>query len=222
MHDLFKDIEAVGFDLDGTLYKSTPEMYGFFYEQAAIKVLAKMPGLETIENAKEIFIKYSEELESGSKAFMAAGYGITEATSVMYDVLLKAEPKTLKLIAHDSYLVEILKKIKATYYSYLITKSPKGIARNKLRKIGIHDDYFNAEFFGDDPILMRKTKGEALEKVARISSIPLIKHAYVGDRVKADIIEPKTLGIKTIAVWNEYQEADVSIKQIHDIEDILL
>lgn len=222
MHDLFKDIEAVGFDLDGTLYESTPEINNIVQEQAAIKILAKRPELETVEKAKDFYIKHFNELESGSKTLMAAGYDKMEAVSAMHDVLLRAEPHTLNLLAEDPDLVEILKKIRDMYYSYLITKSPKGIARNKLRKIGIHDDYFDAEFFGDDPILMRKTKGVALEEVARISSIPLKKHAYVGDRVKADIIEPKTLGIKTIAVWNEYQEADVSIKQIHDIEDILL
>ena len=63
---------------------------------------------------------------------------------------------------------------------------------------------------------------DALEEIARISSIPLEEHVYVGDRVIADVIEPKSLGMKTIAVWSKVPEADVSIEHIHNLKTVLL
>ena len=220
MDDLFKNIKAVGFDLDGTLYKLTPEMDELLIRLVAIKILEKRPDLRTIEEAKDFYRKHSKELESGTKTFMLAGYSEPEARAAMRDALQEGE--NLDLIPEDQELVDILKKIKDEYYSYLITKSPKDLARNKLRKIGIYDDHFDAEFFGDEPILIGKRKTDALREIANISSIPLGEHVYVGDRINSDVIEPKSLGIKTIAVWSEVPEADVSIEHIHELSDILL
>lgn len=220
MDDLFKNIKAVGFDLDGTLYKITEEMDNRIRGFAAVKILEKMPELKDIEGAKEYYSKKYVELESGTQAIMSAGYKEPEAREIMYDALEKGDISDL--LKRDEELVDILKKIKDKYYSYLITKSPKDLARNRLRKIGIYDNHFDAEFFGDDAILTGRRKTDVLKKIANISLIPLEEHVYIGDRVNADVIEPKSLGMRTIAVGSEIPEADVSISNIHKLSGILL
>ena len=220
MNDLFKNIKAVGFDLDGTLYKIIPEMDRLIVGFAAEKVLEKKPELRTIEEAENFYRKNYKELESGTKTLMLAGYSEEEARNAMKNALKKGEQ--IDLIPEDQKLVGILKEIKEKNYSYLITKSPKDLAKNKLRKIGIHDNHFDAEFFGDDKIVQGHTKKEAIEEIARLSSIPLEEHVYVGDKIKADILDPKSLGMKTIAVWNKIPEADISIENIDEIGKILL
>ena len=105
MNDKFKNIKAVGFDLDGTLYKTAPEMDESIARFAAMKVLEKKPELGTLERAIDYFHKNYKELESGTKTLVSAGYSEPEARAAMEDSLQKGE--MLDLIPEDRELVEI-------------------------------------------------------------------------------------------------------------------
>jgi len=218
--DFFKDVKAVGFDLDGTLYKATEEIDDRIGEHVAAKILEKSSEFKSIEEAKTFYKKRYKEIESGSKTLMEVGYEPIEAREVMKKCL--DESDISDLLQKDEELVNILEQISKKYFIYLITKSPADIGRKKLASIGIDESIFKYKVYGDNIWFIGKTKKEALTRVFEESSIPPDQHVYVGDRRNDDIINAKLLGVKTIAVWSRIEEADATALHIHDIKELLL
>ena len=68
----------------------------------------------------------------------------------------------------------------------------------------------------------KKIHGSIFSYFLRISEYPAHEHVYVGDNLKGDILPPKSLGMRTIAVGKEIKEADFSVEKIYDIRKLLL
>lgn len=219
MSDQFKHIKVVGFDMDGTLYKSLPEMDERIIREAGKKVLEKNPDLGSIEEAIEVYSKRSKELESGMRTLKEFGYG-ENAPKVMAKVLEDAD--ITDLIPEDEVLAEIIEEITKKYFTYILSTSPRVRGERKLKKIGINIDSFNKIIFGDDPWMLGNPKKIAYEHILEETGMPPEEHVYVGDRKMSDILGPQSLGMKTISVWKEIPEADVSISHIHKIKNLLL
>ena len=220
MLDAFKNIKAVGFDLDGTLYKITPQIDDRVKTMIAEKILEKKPELGTLENALKFHIEKFQELESSFKTVVAAGYTEDEASLIMKRIL--EESDITDLIPEDPELVKIIEAISEKYYTYLISTSPSEAGIKKLRAIGLKEDSFNSITFGDAPWFTKQPKTVAFEHAIKSSNIPAEEHIYIGDRKKADILFPKELGMHAVAVYSQIPEADFSIDNIHAIKDLLL
>lgn len=218
MHELFKKTLAVGFDLDGTLYKSTQEMDNRIRSLVAEKILEKKPELRNIENARELYEREYVELESGMKVLEKAGY--RNAGEIMLDCLDRSN--ILDLIQRDDILAGILSEIAEKKFTYLITTGTRSTSISKLQKLGINPALFGISIFGDDLLILKKQKAPAFQYVMQKSKINAGNHVYVGDRRNADVLLPKELGMRTIAVWNPISEADFYIEHIHNLREILL
>lgn len=218
MIEEFQNIVAVGFDLDGTLYNTTPAIDNRVRTKIAEKILEKMPTLESVEGARDFYETSYKILSSGTKVLEEIGY--ENSREVMDECLATAD--VLDLINDDQNLEDILKEMRCWYFTYLLTSSPKPVALKKLEKIGISPGLFYLTAFSDTPSLGNKQDGAAFKYVIKESSIAAANHVYIGDRLNSDILPAKRLGMKTIAVWSEIPEADYSIKDIHDIRRTLL
>ncbi len=214
MIEIFEDIVAVGFDLDGTLYKTTPAIDDRVRTKIAEKILERMPTLESVERARDFFETSYKTLSSGTKILKEIGY--ENPREVMDECLATAD--VLDLINDDQNLEAILKEMRCLYFTYLLTSSPEPVALKKLEKIGIGPGLFYLTAFCDTPSLGNKHDGTAFKYVIKESSIAAENHVYIGDRLNSDILPAKELGMKTIAVWSEIPEADYSITDIHDIK----
>ena len=216
MKEVFRETYAIGFDLDGTLYRSTPEMNDRIRTQIAEKILKRRPDLRDISTARIFFEKYYATLNSGSKVLKQVGY--ENPKRVMEEYLATAD--ILDLIERDDELVKTLEGLHNRYFQYLLTSSPEQLSLQKLECIGINPELFNLRIFGDQNL--SKREGTAFEYAVRSSSYPADEHVYIGDRREPDILPAKNLGMKTIAVHSEIPEADLSLENIHDIEEVLL
>ena len=234
MVEIFDDIVAVGFDLDGTLYKTTPAMNNRVRTRIAEKILEKLPALESVERSRNFFETHYKELSSGTRVLEEVGY--ENYREVMDECLATAN--IIDLIKPDMELNNILEDIHSGYITYLLTTvdeaervafvlqvNPlrvRGLAEveealKKLEKIGINPELFHVKTFSDTPYIGHKHDGTAFQYIIGATSISADDHVYIGDKLNSDILPAKKLGMRTVAVWSEIPEADYSIKNIHDI-----
>ena len=213
-----RDVYAVGFDLDGTLYRDTPEIQNRVRTEIAKHLLIKNPNLVTISNARLYFEDRYKILQSGTKVLAEAGY--EEASKIMDDCLARAD--IIDLLKVDEKLAQIMNSIKTVFFTYLITGSPRDIASKKLARIGLNYTLFNRTVFSDTLNAGSKSDGTAFQNILSSISIPPSHHVYIGDRINSDILPAKKLGMKTISVWSNIPEADLSLKHIHELEMVLL
>lgn len=220
MNSIFKNITAVGFDLDGTLYAQSSQMDDRIVELFSIRVLAKIPELKTLEAAQAFGEKKYRELESRKKTLEAIGY--TNANEVMHEIFQEADSS--QFLNRDERLIETLQAIrKNKKYLYLITTAPSKEGKAKLEKLGVNERIFDLLVYGDNPLIAERPKDEVAFRHAITSSgIPAEQHVYIGDREKADILAPQAVGMKTIAVGKSIPAADAYAASIYDIKEILL
>lgn len=218
MSNLFKNIRAVGFDMDGTLYEYVPEISERIARRAAEIILDFKPELETIEAAEAFFINESRKKESRYKAMLAAGH--PEPKIAMKEIL--EEIHTEELVNEDVKVAELVKRISDEKYTYLVTTSPSTVASKILAKLGIDENWFKRAVYGDDPLIDGNPKVNAMTDIIEESGIPVGEHVYIGDRQISDIIEPKKLGMKTIAIGSKFPEADAFARTIYEVENLLL
>lgn len=207
-----KDIKAVGFDLDNTLYPNSKEIDNRIRNEIAKRILEKKPELKSIEKTKEIYEK--KYLGIGSWTKVLGGIGIKNPEKVMYRCMSRAD--ITDLLEEDEKLIKILERINDKYYTFLITSSPEDLGLSKLRKIGIHLSLFDYSVFG-----ISKVNTNVFYDFLKQSKYSSKEHVYIGD-LKSDILPAKSLGMKTIAVGMRIKEADIYIKNIHDIERLFL
>jgi FMN phosphatase YigB (HAD superfamily) len=214
---MIEKIEAIGFDLDGTLYPSKKEMDDRIRQEISKKILLKKPELENLEKAREHFEERYKELHSGTEILRETGY--PNAGEIMDKCLANAD--VLDLIDEDKELQKILERLKDKFMLYLLTSSPKELSIKKLEKMGINPEIFNYMFFSDTPNIGSKGSGEAFNYVIREMGIEPSQHLYVGDRERTDVIPAKEKGMETIRIGEE-SSASITIKNIKDIEEVLL
>jgi len=218
MNPLFTCIKSVGFDLDQTLYPPNQEINDLIRNRIARKILENNLGLKDISNVRAIYDKKYEEVGSWIKIFNEMG--INEPKKELQKCL--SDPKIVDFIKRDDKLKEIMKFLSSKYFTFLITNSPKALSIPKLNKIGVGIGIFHYCIFGDSPDFSTKLDGRVFKNYLNSSSYLPNQHVYIGDNLKTDILPPKSLGMKTIAVGKEILEADFSVKNIHNIEKLLL
>ena len=212
-----ENIKIVGFDLDGTLYPSKPEIDDRIRKEISQKILEKKPEFVSLENARGYFeIRYSE-LNSSREILREVGY--ENPKEVLGECLNNLN--ILDLIEPNNYLRDLIKKISRKYLIYLLTSSPEKDALLKLGKLGL-EGFFETAFFTDNPSVGSKSRGEAFDYVLKRFEVSPEYHVYIGDREKQDILPAKERGMKTISVWKKIPGADIFIPHINQIGDVLL
>ncbi len=214
---MFRTTYAVGFDLDGTLYPPSQEIDDRIRNKISKKILEKRPDLENLANARDFFERMYEQLKSGSAVLRLVGYEKPEL--VMEECLTTAD--VLDLIKKDDKLATIIEDLHSKYFTYLLTSSPEQISLQKLERLGINPRLFSLRIHANTESL-DKIDGSAFRYAAISSSIPADEHVYIGDRRQSDILPARELGMKTIAVYSEIPEADLSLPHIHDVRGLLL
>lgn len=211
-------IDAIGFDLDGTLYESKTEMDDRIRDQIALKMLDKLPNLRTQKAARLYFEDRYKELGSGGKVLKEIGY--ENPAPIIDECLAKAD--ILDFLKSDPTLSRIMRKLSESKLVYLITSSPEELALQKLERLGISPTIFSHKLYSDSDHNLSKTDESAFRYMIKETNIPAINHVYIGDRKGPDILPANTLGMQTIAVWSNIPEATLSIMHIHQLENILL
>lgn len=213
---MLNNIKVIGFDLDNTLYSSTPEIHekirGKIYENLSLEF--NIPN----NTAKELFEKFYSKHLSGTEAVKSIEkilkHSINEKDIIQESV---EQADFLDLIKKDLKLRDMLIRLKSKRDIDLITGSHYPLVIRKLDRIGIQD-IFRYVFTSENG---EKRFGDTYQKWITLNQFPPSKLLYVGDNPKQDIDVPKSLGIQTCIIGN-YDNADFEINDILGLEDLIL
>lgn len=213
-------VRVVGFDLDECLYPSVPAINNRIRNKMSEGILARMPDLKSVEEARAFFERRYAELQSGRKVLLEVGYSPEEAGRIADEAVSQAD--ILDLLKPDSKTADLVKRIGERYETALLTSSPREAAIKKLEAIGIKPIWFMYRMYGDTPGIGNKQDGQAFQYMLRLTKQNPDHHVYIGNSRKSDIIPARNARMQTIAVWSEIPEADLSLNHIHELETIFL
>lgn len=219
-----KNICVIGFDLDGTLYPSTPKIQKKIRKEIYEK-LASIFDI-SIKKARNLF----EENYNGNFPWSYSGSRTIEELARRYEKNLNGsdivqesleQADILDFIKPNLELKEMLGRLSNKYRLDLITSSTYKSTYDKLEKIGIPKAFF--KFFLAEKKFGYKTDGTIYEHWLRVREIFGNQALYVGDNKKQDVQSPKRLKIKTCLISEDKTDsmADLNIKNILELEDLL-
>lgn len=208
-----KNIKAVGFDVDGTLYHSTTELQ-IAVGKEIVEEAARIIGQDPDELAEE-YLKRREQYRSNTMTLNSFGLPGEEIFQKIWN-----EVPLQKYIKRDPRLTKMLIKLSKSYKLFIISNGRLAEIKKKLKYLGVDDNWF-------DPLIACYDHGwvkpEPAPFLAAIESLKLLPEeiVYVGDRQDLDVEGAQAVGMKTIMVGAKSQRADAMIETVYDIVSIL-
>lgn len=215
---LIDGINFLSFDLDGTLYKETPQIREAIRASIYSKVGARLWVDE--REARELFeVKFSETNSRRLTLASLLELSEAEASNLLHDWLQEFDIRSY--LSRDSGLRELFDTIRKG--KILISPSRRFRSVGILQKLGLNELDFNFRTYKDSPEPSDKKSGAVYEyyrdKFGLKSKGSHILH--IGNSVTRDIIPAKRKGLRTVFVGGECAESDYSIQEIYDLGNIL-
>lgn len=205
-------IKHIWFDLDGTLTIHN-ESYVNAYNNLAYKTLSEHKKLP-IAKAMDLFVDRHNKIGSYSRTFESLGLG----KHFWHDILGEWDDTVFYDLDDHS---DIRTKVQT-----LSQKTPVSIftntSKSRLAKILKHLSYDPAIFqflLSGDMVGKRKPETDGYKEILKLSRLQPEEILYVGDRVKADILPAKKLGLQTALLYSRSDEADFSFKDFTQFYD---
>ncbi len=208
------DIDLVGFDLDKTLYKPNPVIDDKITDYVCRKGSEFLKqDYDSVRNKyDELFIK----TQSGKDSLSLMG--VENAVDIIQEALEYSD--IASILERDDRLVRTMHKLKNNFKLFLITGSGRKISTDKLSALGIDENIFFPRLYADSNY--KRKDGSAFNYISNMCNVPFERMMFVGDREKADILPAKKLGMTTAIVNERSNQADYQLKEIYDLEHILL
>jgi len=209
-----KQIKAIGFDVDGTLYH-TPDAMSVEVGQILIKKAAEELAKDSDELAEE-YLKRRDEYRSNTKTLNSFGLDGEKIFQEVWDGIAVE-----KYVVADKKLVDLMVKLKNKYQLFIITNGTGRQVERKLSHLGLDYHDFEPRIYCYD---QGWVKPEPAPFLAAMESLNLRPEeiVYVGDRVDVDIEGAKAVGMKTILVGGESEKATACCGTVYDIGKLFL
>ncbi len=195
--------------MQGTLIVHTPE-FERAHKELLHKTYAHAVGKPLTDGLIEEFETLYKQQSTYSALFTSLGlpsdFWQNHFTALKEEDFYSPEPK----------ITDTLKKLKNILPISLFTNASSARARTSLKIVEINPDWFT-RFLSGDEVKERKPALEGYRLIIEKSGLPANKILYVGDRIQADIIPARTVGMQTALVWGESTEADYSFRNFEDI-----
>ncbi|MBR9677738.1 MAG: HAD-IA family hydrolase [Nanoarchaeota archaeon] len=222
----FSDIKAIIWDLDGTLYDPSINLFSGA-RRTSLERLAELERI-SFEDAKTLYERTYLELGSNTRTFEKLGlgraFGLPDRAAV---IKITDEADRTSLLSKDDRLVEMFEDLRG-YQHVLLTNSGRVGAMKTLDAIGLSENFFSKVLTADDfseskpsPITFLTALdflGECFHDALNVRDV-----LSVGDRDRVDIIPAAKLGLRTVKVWTEKKTgvADVELSKVYDLADYL-
>jgi N-acetyl-D-muramate 6-phosphate phosphatase len=201
---LFEDIEAVLFDLDGTLIDSAPDLGGAANQMRTDRGLVELP-----------LVEYRCLVGSGARGMLAVSFGLSPE-SVDYELFKEEffsiyESRLTRLSQSFLGVAELVQRLEQS-------QIPWGVVTNKAKRFTVPLTKSMRLFDSARSIVSGDTASHAkphpapLLLAAREMGFRPEKCLYVGDDER-DIIAGKAAGMRTVAAAYGYLGVDVDYRQ---------
>lgn len=200
-------IEAIIFDLDGTLYRN-PDFEKDFYRVAA-RLVGQSRGGSSFDG-EQILSAAIERLEEAcdyrpslSQVCMELGIDLTDLHRAYQDLLHPEEH-----LNNDPVLIALLESLAARYRLFIYTNNNLPLCRKILAILGV-DSLFEA-IFSIEMTWQPKPDRETLALLLARIALPPDACLFVGDRPPIDLAMPADYGCQTL-----HTEGVVDLLQVH-------
>jgi HAD superfamily hydrolase (TIGR01549 family) len=202
------DIQAIGWDLDGTLYRPGTIPLNIVYERQ-LKAVVDVKGWDPGHARSELERMY-EQLGSYTKSLTALGIDGEAFFTQLWDELpLGSFLKT------DKELVALFHRL-PNYRHFVLSNSNRvDQIEQKLRLLGLDPGGFE---FLLATVNMGAVKPDArpflaaLERLGPEFEAQPERVLYVGDRLETDVVGAHRVGMKAALVWGECEAADIGFE----------
>lgn len=209
MDSKLNDVKVLVWDLDGTLYKSLPELSQAMH-QAFIKILGEYKNLSLKEADK--LLEETKKIHKGTtKSLQALGCGsrvsIIKRVEGLVDKTsyLKVDHKLQQLFIYLS-----------SFHHVLLSDTTHRTIISELEALGLSHTLFDF-IVGVDDTNTTKPDLSFFKTVLDHTNSPKGSHLMIGDRLEIDLIPAKRLGMKTCLVWGNSPEVDISLPTVYDV-----
>lgn len=198
VYNLPKQIKAIIFDIDSTLY--TCQAYAFEQIDCQVREYARLRGI-TADEARKLVADYRKKFAAeheGKKVSLGntlVSFGIPIEQSVEWRNKLMEPERFLK---YDQKLVDVLKLLKDKVKMICVTNNPVLPARKTLQVIGISE--FFPKIVGLDTCFKSKPAIEPFQTALDWLGVKAEECVAVGDRYDLDIALPLEMGMGGILV----------------------
>lgn len=210
----FKDIKILVWDLDGTLYKSLPELTSAMH-QAFIKILQEHKNLD-YEEAEKLLGETRKIYKGYTRSLSVLGCG--DRISIIKRIeeivnkasFLKIDPK-IQLVFEELH----------SFQHILLSDTTHKTIVAELEALGLSHTIFNLIVGVDDTGTTKPDKSFFTYALAQ-TNLPAKNHLSIGDRIDVDLLPAKSLGMKTCLVWSEEQteEVNISLPTVYNVLDL--
>ncbi len=209
-----KFVDAVGFDLDNTLYVMTEpintKITDYLLQQASSRLR------QPLAVVREAYDRIHATTQSARRTL--AALGITEPALLVQEALEHAD--IASLLQPDQRLISLLGKLQEHYRLFLITGSSEQQSEDKLQALGIQPTLFDPRLYSGSPY--ERHNGTAFTHVATTLGFRVDRLFFVGDRETVDILPAKASGVTTAIVNAKSEHATYQLETLYDLEKILL
>lgn len=204
-----KGIKAVGFDVDGTLYHAPDAMsqqIGKILIQKAAEALSQDP-----DEIVEEYLKRREQFRSNTLTLNSFGLDGEKIFQNVWD-----QVEIHKYVSKDLKLVKMMSELKKKYRLFVITNGSGRQVERKMTHLGLDYHDFDPRIYCYDQGWVKPDPQPFLAAIESLEMSPQ-EIVYVGDREDIDIEGAKAVGMKTIIVGGESDNADASCQMVYDI-----
>lgn len=192
-----KKLEAVFFDLDGTLLDTAPDL------ASAMNSLLREHGRKPV-----VFSDFRYQVHGGSALMLAHSFHITEGNPEYPTLKEKFFEHYLKTIAHKTHFFDgmdqVLNHLDNNFIPWgIITNKPTRLTESLLSHFDIEQR--SCCVVTGDALKVRKPYPDPLLYACQLASCNPTKSVYIGD-TEDDIIAAKAAGMMSIAVTYGYHD----------------
>lgn len=194
-----KKIEAIIFDMDGTLYsfdegnesQFTSSQFGKQIQANCIRFFEERFSL-TSDDAESMYQNLSNRYNGEVSLAVEKEFGIDRSEYFAFTWNLVAE----EFIISNELLLPTLQEL--TIRSGVLTAAPKVWAEKTLAFLQIRQLFGEALFTGDPDV--RKPNPEAFLQLAQFWNLEPSQILSIGDQEQTDILPAKSLGMQTLRI----------------------
>jgi FMN phosphatase YigB (HAD superfamily) len=212
-------IELLIFDIDGTLYKSVPEITNAITEHC-ISELAQKLNVSKSE-AQKLFLQEKAKWKSSSRVLVEYGVGtVAEVMDAADREYILAKRRYLK---QDPELLQILQQLNESCVLGTLRNGSLPTTHETLEVLGITDENTPfSHYFPTVELGVVKPDPLPFQNVLSISGLQASQVVMIGDRPEVDLVPAHALGMRTILVrWDnpEIQNPaiDFTVPTIYDV-----
>lgn len=202
-------IEALGWDLDGTLYPTSQALTTIIHHKQYEAVSVRM-GWGRERTLKEYGKRY-RQLGSNTKTLNSFGIdGLSFFSSVWDEIELD------RFIKQDRRLVRLFTSL-VSWRQFLISNSNRIDQMNtKLELIGLKPSLFEFIVSTVDLGAVKPDPAPFLKALETLELAPE-QVMFIGDRESTDILGARGVGMRTCLVWGKSKAADISLPTVYDV-----